>query len=129
VDAPYPKIHLELNWVLNVSFAEKAELASVIIPCFNQLDFTRQCFAALVRFTRPPWELIAIDNGSSDGTSDYLAGVHDCAPLPVRVVTNGDNVGFPAAINQGLRVARGEYLVLLNNDVVITDGWLDLNQA
>ena len=41
------------------------------------------------------------------------------------VVTNTTNVGFPAAINQGLRLARGEYLVLLNNDVVVTDGWLD----
>ena len=35
------------------------------------------------------------------------------------------NLGFPAAINQGLRQARGEYLVLLNNDVVVTEGWLD----
>ena len=45
--------------------------------------------------------------------------------VPVTVVTNATNVGFPAAINQGLRLARGEYLVMLNNDVVVTDGWLD----
>ncbi len=99
-------------------------LASIIIPCWNQLEFTRQCVVALVRCTRPPWELILIDNGSSDGTHEYIAGVHDAAPVRVAVITNTTNRGFPAAINQGLKRARGEYLVLLNNDVVVTDGWL-----
>ena len=47
------------------------------------------------------------------------------AAVPVTIVSNPKNVGFPAAVNQGLRPARGEYLVLLNNDVVVTDGWLD----
>ena len=47
------------------------------------------------------------------------------ASVPVTIVTNTKNVGFPAAINQGLRLARGDYLVLLNNDVIVTDGWLD----
>ena len=54
----------------------------------------------------------------------YLAGVRDMAAVPVTVMTNAKNVGFPAAINQGSRGAAG-YLVLLNNDVVVTDGWLD----
>ena len=79
----------------------------------------------LKRHTRVPWELIAIDNGSTDGTASYLAGVRDMAAVPVTIVSNPKNVGFPAAVNQGLRPARGEYLVLLNNDVVVTDGWLD----
>jgi glycosyltransferase involved in cell wall biosynthesis len=100
-------------------------LSSVIIPCWNQLEFTRQCIAALVRQTRPDWELIVINNGSTDGTEDYLAGLQDASPVPVTVISNATNRGFPAAINQGLEYARGEYLVLLNNDVVVTDGWLD----
>ncbi len=100
-------------------------LASIIIPCWNQLEFTRQCIAALVRHTRAPWELIVVDNGSTDGTGDYLAGVQDAASVPVTVIANAANRGFPAAINRGLKVARGEYLVLLNNDVVVTDSWLD----
>src|SRR5271168_3435262 len=45
--------------------------------------------------------------------------------VPVTIVSNASNVGFPAAINQGLQYARGEYLVMLNNDVVVTDGWLE----
>jgi GT2 family glycosyltransferase len=102
-----------------------ASLTSIIIPCWNQVGFTQQCLASLKQHTRPAWELIVIDNGSTDGTAAYLAGARDMASVPVTVVTNATNLGFPAAINQGLRLARGEYLVLLNNDVVVTDGWLD----
>jgi GT2 family glycosyltransferase len=100
-------------------------LASIIIPCFNQLEFTRQCVAALIRHTRLPWELIAVDNGSTDGTATYLAGVQDASAVRVEVITNPANRGFPAACNQGIKAARGDYIVLLNNDVVITDAWLD----
>ena len=78
-----------------------------------------------MRFTRQPWELIVINNGSSDGTAQYLGGVQDDAAVPVTLVANETNRGFPAAINQGLQFARGEYLVLANNDVVVNDGWLD----
>ncbi len=100
-------------------------LASVIIPCWNQLEFTRKCIPALFRQTGPNWELIVINNGSTDRTGDYLAGVQDVSPVPVTVIANATNRGFPAAINQGLQYARGEHLVLLNNDVVVTEGWLD----
>ena len=100
-------------------------LASIIIPCWNQLGFTRQCVAALMRHTRQLWELIVVDNGSTDHTDTYLAGVQDAAAVPVTVISNTTNQGFPAAINQGLKAARGEYLLLLNNDAVVTDGWLD----
>ncbi|SIN68756.1 Glycosyltransferase, GT2 family [Singulisphaera sp. GP187] len=98
---------------------------SVIIPCFDQLAFTSQCIASLARHTRPPWELIVVDNGSTDGTACYLAGIRDVAPFPVTILTNAENRGFPAGCNQGIAAARGECVVLLNNDVVVTDGWLD----
>ena len=104
-------------------------LAAFIIPCWNQLEFTRKCIPALFRQTGPNWELIVINNGSTDGTGDYLAGVQDVSPVPVTLIANATNRGFPAAINQGLQYARGEHLVLLNNDVVVTDGWLDQLKA
>jgi glycosyltransferase involved in cell wall biosynthesis len=100
-------------------------LTSVIIPCWNQLEFTRQCVKSLIRRTAPRWELIVINNGSTDETGDYFAGVQDISPVPVTIIANATNRGFPAAINQGLQYARGESLVLLNNDVVVTDGWLE----
>jgi GT2 family glycosyltransferase len=102
-----------------------AGLSSIIIPCWNRFEFTRQCITALKSHTRQPWELIVVDNGSTDGTGAYLSGVQDAAAVPVTVIANTANRGFPAAINQGLQQARGEYLVLLNNDVVVTDAWLD----
>jgi glycosyltransferase involved in cell wall biosynthesis len=107
-----------------MSIPSIAVRASVVIPCWNQLEFTRKCLAALFRRTGPSWELIVVNNGSTDGTADYLAGVQDVSPVPVTVIANSTNRGFPAAINQGLQYARGEYLVLLNNDVVVTEGWL-----
>ena len=76
-------------------------LASIIIPCWNQLEYTRHCVAALVRFTRQPWELIVVNNGSTDGTADYLAGVQDAAAVPVTVIANASNRGFPAGGQRG----------------------------
>jgi len=69
--------------------------------------------------------LIVVDNGSSDGTAAYFQGVQDVAPFRVEVITSPENRGFLAACNQGLKVARGEHLVLLNHDAVVTDAWLD----
>ncbi len=100
-------------------------MTSIIVPCWNQRRFTELCVQALFRHTRPAWELIAVDNGSTDDSAAYLAGVRDASSVPVTILSNPQNVGFPRAINQGLQVARGEYLVLLNNDAVVTDGWLD----
>ncbi len=100
-------------------------VASVIVPCWNQLEFTRECLRALFRHTTPAWELIVVDNGSTDGTGEFLAGVQAGGRVPVTVIHNARNRGFPAAINQGLRAARGQYLVLLNNDAVVTEGWLE----
>ncbi len=100
-------------------------LASIIIPCFNQRLFSELCLRALFRHTRGPWELIVVDNGSTDDTAPYLAGVQVAAPVPVTIIRNAQNLGFPAGVNQGLQTARGKYLVLLNNDAVVNDGWLN----
>jgi glycosyltransferase involved in cell wall biosynthesis len=108
-----------------MSAALTSGLTSIIIPCWNQRQFTQLCLQALLEHTRPAWELVVVDNGSTDGTGLYLEGVRDAARVPVTVIANGQNLGFPRAVNQGLQAARGEFLVLLNNDAVVTDGWLD----
>ncbi len=82
-------------------------LTSIIVPCWNQRGFTELCFQALFRHTKPAWELIVVDNGSTDDTAAYLAGVRDAACVPVTIVANAENLGFPRAINQGLQAARG----------------------
>ncbi len=92
--------------------------ASIVIPVFNQVDYTRRCLASLEEHTDLPYELIIIDNGSTDGTAAFLRGVR------ASVLTNPTNRGCAAAWNQGVTASGGDAVVLLNNDVLVTPGWL-----
>ncbi|GAI59976.1 unnamed protein product [marine sediment metagenome] len=65
-----------------------------------------------------------MDNGSTDGTKDYLRDIVAVNPN-YRLIDNPANVGFSAGNNQGAKAARGEYVFLLNNDVLVADGWLE----
>lgn len=98
---------------------------SVVVVCHDGLPFTKLCLAALLERTpHSKLEVIVVDNGSRDGTAEYLDALPDTAPC-VRVLRNAENRGFPAAANQGLAAARGTAFVLLNNDVLVPAGWLD----
>jgi GT2 family glycosyltransferase len=101
-----------------------AGLVSVVVPCCGQLEYTRLCVPSLLRHSRRPFELIFVDVGSLDGTAEYLAGVADAAPVRVEVVRSPAESGFRAACTEGLARARGEYVVWLNNDTIVTDAWL-----
>lgn len=102
------------------------ELASIVIPCHGQADCTRACLESLLRFTRAPYEVVVVDNASPDGTPALLEEFRQ-RPGPARfeVIRNGENLGFGRACNQGIAASRGRYVVLLNNDAVVTPGWLD----
>ena len=97
--------------------------ASIIVLAHNQLEFTRRCVDSVLRNTEVPFELIVLDNASTDDTPRYL---RDLARQDSRVrpITSDVNAGFAAGNNMALREARGQWLVLLNNDTVVTDGWL-----
>ncbi|MGE3804185.1 MAG: glycosyltransferase [Gemmataceae bacterium] len=102
------------------------ELASIIILCWNELDYTRQCLESVLRHTRRPYELLLVNNGSSDGTRAFLEEIRQLSgPERVVVIHNESNLGFAAGCNQGLQASRGSYLILLNNDTIVTEGWLD----
>ena len=96
---------------------------SVIVALYNRLDLTQEFHASLPR-TLPAdlaWELIYVDDGSTDGTRAWL----DTLPPPARVILNERNLGYAASNNRGARAAAGKFLVLLNNDLVLTRGWLE----
>ena len=98
--------------------------ASIIVVTYNNLKLTRCCLDSLHQFTLyPNWELIVVDNGSTDGTQDYLSTLSERFDH-VQVILNRHNMGFPQATNQGSEASSGEHLVLLNNDTVVTRGWL-----
>jgi GT2 family glycosyltransferase len=98
--------------------------ASIVVVTYDNLAFTRMCLESVLANTEhPAFELIVVDNASTDGTRDYLASLAERNPH-VRLVLNRSNVGFAAACNQGLALAHNELLVLLNNDAVVPPGWL-----
>jgi GT2 family glycosyltransferase len=98
--------------------------ASIVIVTYDNLVFTRLCLESLLANTREPgYELIVVDNGSRDDTPEYLIALAE-RNAHVRVVLNGGNLGFAAACNEGTALARGENLVLLNNDTLVPPGWL-----
>jgi len=91
---------------------------SIIIPAFNQLDYCRQCLTSVLANTRRPCKLILVDNGSTDGVSQYF----DTVPH-ADVVHSPTNRGFAAGVNLGLERAEG-HVVLLNSDTLTPEGWL-----
>ncbi|MBK9777246.1 MAG: glycosyltransferase [bacterium] len=102
----------------------KPPRASIIVLTWNALEHTRRCVASLLEHTDSRHELIFVDNGSTDGTEDWLGEVARSQPR-VRVILNNANLGFAAGNNVGLAAARGDFMVLLNSDTVVTAGWLD----
>ena len=97
---------------------------SVIVLTYNNLRFTRACLKSLeVNTCYPDWELVLVDNASTDGSRDYLAEYAQGKPW-VQLVQNDRNLGFAAGNNRGLEAATGDYLVVLNNDTYVTRGWL-----
>jgi GT2 family glycosyltransferase len=101
-----------------------AGLVSIVVPCCGQLEYTRLCVPSLLRHSRQPFELIFLDVGSLDGTREYLDGVAAAATSRVEVVHSAAESGFRAACAEGLARAQGEFVVWLNNDTIVTDGWL-----
>ena len=107
---------------------EKADasfpLVSIIILCYNQLEYTERCIDSIIRNTAyRNYELILVDNCSEDATSLFLSGAARFGK-PMRIVLNSENHGFPKGNNEGISLARGKYLILLNNDTIVTRGWI-----
>lgn len=98
--------------------------ASLIILTYNNLEYTQQCLESIYTFTdAPEFEVILVDNASSDGTPEFLVAFASQHP-DVQLILNSSNTGFAHGNNQAASAAHGDYLVFLNNDIVVTRGWL-----
>ncbi len=143
------------------SLIKAEDLVSIIILTYNQLEYTQKCLESLFKHTNVPFELIMVDNASTDETPKYLreltegrrsiggwkirAGEEgeilekkfekkshkkrrkvkkDLMCKRFKVIYNESNLGFAAGNNQGISAAKGNYLLIMNNDLVVTPGWL-----
>lgn len=86
---------------------------SVIIPNWNGRTYLEKCLSSLRNQEYLDFEVVVVDNGSTDGSVEFL---HRYFP-ETRVIAFGENRGFAKAVNEGIRQAKGEYVLLLNNDV------------
>lgn len=91
------------------------KLLSIIIPVYNAFEYTKECIDSISRNTQN-YEIILVDNGSNppylfDGSDNTI------------IIHTGENLGFPKAVNIGLKQAKGDYLCILNNDVIVTYQW------
>lgn len=95
--------------------------ASVVLLAWNAWEHTRACLSSLEPTLAAGDEIVVVDNGSTDGTAAGLASFR-----VDHLVANEENRGFAVGANQGAGVAGGDVLVFLNNDTVVTPGWLEL---
>src|SRR4029450_2943234 len=115
-DHPVPVLPIEL-----ICFPMHTEVkVSIIIPVFNQFQYTHACVASLQIAEEPvPFEVIVVDDCSIDETAELVPRMGGIVYL-----RNKANSGFIASCNLGPEKARGKYLVFLNNDTIVTKGWL-----
>nr|WP_154894976.1 glycosyltransferase family 2 protein [Paenibacillus xylanexedens] len=96
---------------------------SIIIVNYNTRQLTLDCLASVYKsITSYQYELIVVDNASHDGT---VEAIRDAYP-EVRLIANRDNTGFAVANNQGMEIAKGRYILLLNSDTVVQKDTLDI---
>ncbi len=104
-------------------------LVSCVVLAHDQLDRTRACLRSLLLSAHRPLEIVAVDNGSQDGTGEWLNGFGkeaEAAGVSLRIHSTGKNEGCSTARNLGLSLARGEVVAFMDNDTALrTRGWVE----
>lgn len=95
---------------------------SIITPTWNKLEFLKPMMESVDKHTKWPFELIIVDNASDDGTQEFI--VNSNFKMDGQYIRNEENKGFAIPNNQGVKMAKGDFICLLNNDTIVTKGWL-----
>jgi len=96
----------------------------VVVVNWNRRELLRACLESLARQTHPSYEVLVVDNGSVDGSAEFVQSITPTYPVPLLLVQNQENRGFCTANNQGFERARVEFIALLNNDAEADPAWL-----
>lgn len=113
--------HALLEQIRRERTAYRPYEVSIVVAVCNRVDLTRQCCTALAEATDGvPWELVVVDDGSTDDTAAFLATLGG----DVQVVRHEQSLGLVRAWNTGAAVARGRFLLFLRNDLIPQPGWL-----
>ncbi len=104
-------------------FSPQKDLVSVIVPVYKDPHVTKKVLETAVRQTSRACEVIIVDNGGDGETGQVVVDFERGLKGKVKVVHNEENLGYPLACNQGLAAASGDYIVVMNNDVVVTPHW------
>lgn len=96
---------------------------SIIIPTVNEAEKTVQCLRSIRACTATPHEIIWVDNGSSPKQFAEIKRQATRPNVQCKLVHNSRNLGFVKAVNQGIAEAKGDYVILLNNDTEVTENW------
>lgn len=110
--------------LINSTIVNKTPEVSIVIPVYNQLDYTKQCLESLANTVNQKVELIIVDNASNDGTYEYLSNYAD-DKINLVLIRNEENLGFPKAVNRGIEETTGKYVLIANNDIIFNGNWLE----
>ncbi|HMS05792.1 MAG TPA: glycosyltransferase [Burkholderiaceae bacterium] len=108
---------------LTVVPSTRAGLVSVVVCVHNAPDDVKRCLESVLQWTAPPYEIVLVDDGSAEPAAAYVAGF--AATQGAVHVRNDQARGYTFAANQGMRAARGEFLILLNSDTIVTPDWVE----
>ena len=95
------------------------------MPVWNNKEVTSRCIDSIFDNTHCDYRLIIIDNASDAPTRIYLEQVESSRPDRVVIIANEENLGFTKAVNQGIRASSAEYVCIVNNDIIVSNGWLE----
>jgi GT2 family glycosyltransferase len=104
-------------------FTSEKPVFSIVMLMHNQWHHTEKCLQSLEMYSDRPYELILVDNASTDGTVEKLRTYIQRHPNH-KLILNHENTGFPRGNNLGFSIASGQYIIWLNNDTVVTPHWL-----
>jgi GT2 family glycosyltransferase len=107
-----------------VNLFSKKISVTVVVVNWNRKELLRACLASLARQTHGSFEVVVVDNGSTDGSPGLIEEMAKAYPVPLSLILNSTNMGFCAANNQGMFSTDAELVALLNNDAEAEPGWL-----